>query len=85
MSLQRGGGRGEVGLREMDTKDMDMHMWRIRTYTNRRNGEEQDRREDEREDSRGEESDRFNVFVGNLSFRATEEDLYRAFSGYGAV
>lgn len=26
-----------------------------------------------------------NVFVGNLSFRATEEDLYRAFSGYGAV
>lgn len=27
----------------------------------------------------------FNVFVGNLSFRATEEDLYRAFSGYGAV
>lgn len=27
----------------------------------------------------------FNVFVGNLSFRASEEDLYRAFSGYGAV
>ncbi|CAN8071622.1 unnamed protein product [Agarophyton chilense] len=25
------------------------------------------------------------VFVGNLSFRATEEDLYRAFSAYGAV
>lgn len=33
----------------------------------------------------GEEEPRFNVFVGNLSFRATEEDLYRAFSGYGAV
>lgn len=32
-----------------------------------------------------EEQSRFNVFVGNLSFRATEEDLYRAFSGYGAV
>lgn len=25
------------------------------------------------------------MFVGNLSFRATEEDLYRAFSGYGTV
>lgn len=25
------------------------------------------------------------IFVGNLSFRATEEDLYRAFSGYGLV
>lgn len=32
-----------------------------------------------------EDDDRFNVFVGNLSFRATAEDLYRAFSGYGAV
>lgn len=29
--------------------------------------------------------ERFTVFVGNLSFRATKEDLYRAFSGYGAV
>lgn len=43
-------------------------------------------------DSKGEgkeaydtEEPRFNIFVGNLSFRATEEDLYRAFSGYGAV
>jgi predicted Zn finger-like uncharacterized protein len=27
----------------------------------------------------------FNIFVGNLSFRATEEDLFRAFSGYGIV
>lgn len=27
----------------------------------------------------------FSIFVGNLSFRATEEDLYRAFSGYGLV
>lgn len=25
------------------------------------------------------------IFIGNLSFRATEEDLYRAFSGYGVV
>lgn len=34
---------------------------------------------------RPEDDEHFNVFVGNLSFRATEEDLYRAFSGYGAV
>jgi predicted Zn finger-like uncharacterized protein len=27
----------------------------------------------------------YNIFVGNLSFRATEEDLFRAFSGYGIV
>jgi predicted Zn finger-like uncharacterized protein len=27
----------------------------------------------------------YNIFAGNLSFRATEEDLYRAFSGYGIV
>lgn len=27
----------------------------------------------------------YNIFVGNLSFRATEKDLYRAFSGYGHV
>lgn len=33
----------------------------------------------------GTKSRNINVFVGNLSFRATEEDLYRAFSGYGAV
>jgi predicted Zn finger-like uncharacterized protein len=26
-----------------------------------------------------------NIFVGNLSFRATEDDLFRAFSGYGIV
>lgn len=25
------------------------------------------------------------IFVGNLSFRATDDDLYRAFSGYGSV
>lgn len=28
---------------------------------------------------------RFCIFVGNLSFRAREEDLHRAFSGYGVV
>lgn len=39
----------------------------------------------ERKEEQGEEEPHFNVFVGNLSFRATEEDLYRAFSGYGAV
>lgn len=37
------------------------------------------------EGAAGDEAERFNVFVGNLSFRATEEDLYRAFSGYGMV
>lgn len=31
------------------------------------------------------EKNSVSIFVGNLSFRATEEDLYRAFSGYGLV
>lgn len=31
------------------------------------------------------EKSSMSIFVGNLSFRATEEDLYRAFSGYGLV
>lgn len=49
-------------------------------------GEGKMEREERGEDGgRGEIDTRFNVFVGNLSFRATEEDLYRAFSGYGAV
>lgn len=26
-----------------------------------------------------------NIFVGNLSFAAKEEDVYRAFAGFGAV
>lgn len=33
----------------------------------------------------GDSSLPFNIFVGNLSFRATEEDLYSAFRGYGKV
>lgn len=33
----------------------------------------------------GRELEPITVFVGNLSFRATEEDLHRAFSGYGVV
>ena len=41
--------------------------------------------DDEKKEVDQDDQQPFNVFVGNLSFRATEQDLFRAFSGYGCV
>ena len=63
---------------------------RRRTITAGENKSKQETEEDDDNalDADDEEKDDqrpFNVFVGNLSFRATEQDLFRAFSGYGCV
>lgn len=54
--------------------------------TTRRKGKDSNNLQTFKDPNRVQQDDSpLSVFVGNLSFRATEEDLYRAFSGYGAV